>query len=996
MSSYEDLFGMASSVFDTLRSVQWRDPRQWELDSILDPFTEQILLKFTHPQKIVASPTLAAPTNIRHFLRNCTELSYEPTHLYTFAAFLIVVPILSTFLVAWFSNLNVALGLKRYIPVWHESFPSPLSVCIVMITIFGNIPLVFFFPAYKDLVQPPQYVGLGHYEGVMARVLRLLAGFELLKLVLDLLSEAIRIACSTPDRPRSLGPRVITAWLLRIAVFSLRYWFTRVSTYTATSHVESGRIEWVWRKAVMRTDIIHQSVEEYYDDVVIWMAYFMVVFIISATMVSYVYTSKEEESEWRHAKPGRELIPYLSVPAEPVHSQPGQVTKQYSSSGCQTDVNAEDWVLKSSIEADAERIAEIDAVIESDLKNIMKEQASYIKIAKKRAEEMRTGISEWNKTHDSFLTHINSLAQIKTTIQQHENEVMEEKDFAKSVAQTIKRLEQRVKDCNRMHEEQLRKKEQLYQSQVDGLLSKITSLEAQATELLEASNNGKDAPELESKPGPRKPGTQPVSANTPVLSQKYPEAITSKEHTEKFKSDDSSLLSPPNTDVHSEGSSSGERKDVAEVSTHHPTKKEILVTTSSTLQMDNSNDRNAANYKHPLLEATGSSTGVSGEQPTNTSEESVSSQAITPSPKECLTLDTSSTIVKSSEESPVVSKSEKTSDSELDATNASVGSDNECFEDIGDDVWSRVLKFRFVQDEFNHPATDSRRHFTYQEMQIIRKLITDFTLATTDESKRAEAQKLFDSIFPSPNEIKFSPSQKFFPVFLDIAETTKPRSKERVFTELPPHAYGYACGIKPPSIGLSNHTHRGRSWSAYINTILRSKMENRLENMPEGEGKQALELEMKRFSEAMTRYLGKRDEILERELTSSGTNISWDYNLVARRLLENLGLLPFREKSTEGTDILPPPPLSLIVETPCAPSESSTCAPQEKPPVTSPARPTPTKAAPIDWRQEALADKAQQKSGQQEEQRNSSQSPAKTHNKRKSHGGRGKHRNGNA
>jgi hypothetical protein len=298
MSSYEDLYGIASSAFDAFRSVQWRDPRQWGLDSILDPFTEQILLKLSHPQKLVASPTLAAPTNIRDFLRNSTQLSYEPIQLYIFLAFLLAVPIFSTFLVAWFSNLNVALGLKRYFPAWKGGIVSPLSVCIVMITIFGNIPLVFFFPAYKDLVQPTQYVWPGHYEGAMARVLRLLAGFELFELAVGLILEAIRVLRSCPERPRSLQPSEIMAWLLRIVTFSLRFWFTRMSTDTATSLAPSGKIEWIWRKGVMRTDVIYQTDQEYYDDVYLWMAYFTVVFTISSIIVSY--TSSQDQGECDH------------------------------------------------------------------------------------------------------------------------------------------------------------------------------------------------------------------------------------------------------------------------------------------------------------------------------------------------------------------------------------------------------------------------------------------------------------------------------------------------------------------------------------------------------------------------------------------------------------------------------------------------------------------------------------------------------------------------
>jgi hypothetical protein len=155
----------------------------------------------------------------------------------------------------------------------------------------------------------------------------------------------------------------------------------------------------------------------------------------------------------------------------------------------------------------------------------------------------------------------------------------------------------------------------------------------------------------------------------------------------KSKSDDSALLSPPNTDANSEGSSSGERKDLTDVHVHKAKQNETPTITSATSQINNARSR------HPLPEVTGSSTGASGEEP-------VSPQTTTQSSKESLALDTSSTVVKPSEDSPVVSKSEKTSDSELDAV---------CI----------------LLDDLNQPKSTCRQmHRSVPTMNALKKLVT--------------------------------------------------------------------------------------------------------------------------------------------------------------------------------------------------------------------------------------------------------------------------------
>jgi len=288
---------MAMSVFEALQNIQWKGPRQWELESIIDPISEQLLLKLGKSQNLAANPTLAAPTNIRHFLNNIQTSIDDQTQLFMFIAFLIAVPLFSTFLVAMLTNVNIVLKVLGLPLARNPVKASPLAVIFLMVTVFGNIPLVNFFPERATHVQALLLVQPGHYHGVIARVLRIVAFYEQFELAARVLLEMVSLVRYRRLQVRRLlRPASITAWLLTFAGFALRMWFTRVSTDTATSPVQSGSTIWAWGKVILRTDISYQSPDEFNDDVFIWIAYFVTTFCVSSLLAQYALTPRHGKS----------------------------------------------------------------------------------------------------------------------------------------------------------------------------------------------------------------------------------------------------------------------------------------------------------------------------------------------------------------------------------------------------------------------------------------------------------------------------------------------------------------------------------------------------------------------------------------------------------------------------------------------------------------------------------------------------------------------------
>jgi hypothetical protein len=280
---------MATSIIEALKNIQWKAPGHWELDSIVEPIQEQVILKLSKSQNLAANPTLAAPTNIRLFLNNIQTSMEDPTQLCIFIAFLIAVPLFSTFFVAMLTNVNIILKLLGLPLARNPVKASPLNVVLVMITVFGNIPLVDFFPGRAAQVQAPLLVRLGHYNGVIARVLQIAVVYEIFELVSRVLLKTILLVRYRRIQVRRLlQPASIVASLLTFTGFALRMWFTRVSLDTATSPVQSGSTVWVWRNAILRTDVSYQSSDEFKDDLFISGAYFVTSYIISSLLIQYV------------------------------------------------------------------------------------------------------------------------------------------------------------------------------------------------------------------------------------------------------------------------------------------------------------------------------------------------------------------------------------------------------------------------------------------------------------------------------------------------------------------------------------------------------------------------------------------------------------------------------------------------------------------------------------------------------------------------------------
>lgn len=291
MSSYEDIYEMASTVLEALKNMKWRSPH---FESIIDPVSEQLLLSISQPQHLAANPTLAAPTNIRAFLNSVFSSVQDTNQLITFVAFLVMVPLFSTFFVAMLTNVNIVLKALR-LPLSKRAISaSPLTVIFLMVTIFGNLPLVTFFPDRASQVQAYLPIQPGHYHGPITTVMRIVAFYEQVKLVACLILESAYLLRYGRVRIiELLQPASVIDWLLYIAAFTLRMWFTRVSTDTATSPVQSGSTIWVWRKVILRTDARYQTLDEYNDDVFVWVSYFAVTFFVSSIVVKYLLSSKQ-------------------------------------------------------------------------------------------------------------------------------------------------------------------------------------------------------------------------------------------------------------------------------------------------------------------------------------------------------------------------------------------------------------------------------------------------------------------------------------------------------------------------------------------------------------------------------------------------------------------------------------------------------------------------------------------------------------------------------
>lgn len=222
--------------------------------------------------------------------------------------------------------------------------------------------------------------------------------------------------------------------------------------------------------------------------------------------------------------------------------------------------------------------------------------------------------------------------------------------------------------------------------------------------------------------------------------------------------------------------------------------------------------------------------------------------------------------------------------------------------------------------------------------------------ATSDETVRKRAQSLLDAAFQQDNFVEFARGQNFLDVFLDIAEmrknireprkstyrmTESERQQERErrekaltrnYTDMGPAALCVACGVDPQQIGIKLPS--VFTWNRYLESGREIFLPKKLEDP------KVVEANTDAYFHALTRYFGERDTLLERYIDNDDTKSrkptwTWDTNLIARRLLENLGVsyqpfllfsflmdwcsiylqvIEFRHATTDGTVEKPPPP----------------------------------------------------------------------------------------
>ena len=167
-------------------------------------------------------------------------------------------------------------------------------------------------------------------------------------------------------------------------------------------------------------------------------------------------------------------------------------------------------------------------------------------------------------------------------------------------------------------------------------------------------------------------------------------------------------------------------------------------------------------------------------------------------------------------------------------------------------------------------------------------MLTTFKNTVANDAQRQQISTLLSAGFPYLTTFKYSRHLNFLSLFLDIAEANKQPARERVYTDLPILVYAYACGIPPQRISLINFR---RSWRTLLETQLPARMDFTLEQTA-ADDRPNVKADMDTFRNTMSRLLGQREELWKKDVTSQNckTHHSWDMNLVARRLLENLGV----------------------------------------------------------------------------------------------------------
>ncbi|CCA66430.1 hypothetical protein PIIN_00116 [Serendipita indica DSM 11827] len=264
MSSKEDILRLVAEFIKKHTASQPKDLQRIILGVDQFPPEPEIHLPFTTWDFLAGNPTFASPSNIRQFIDAGWKLTTNISHNFTFLAYMFAIPIFATISIGLITNLLVVPKSFRRSNAWCGLATSPISVLILITTLFGNVPLVTFYPGYARPLLPPRQVPFGQYDGVVAQLLRGAAVYEAFELFV-----VICYAFFRRRRPDPSPRATLMAWTVRIVGFALRLWFTRVSIDTATSLSPSGAYFWKWGSYTLHTETVPQTAAEFWDDLYI-------------------------------------------------------------------------------------------------------------------------------------------------------------------------------------------------------------------------------------------------------------------------------------------------------------------------------------------------------------------------------------------------------------------------------------------------------------------------------------------------------------------------------------------------------------------------------------------------------------------------------------------------------------------------------------------------------------------------------------------------------
>ena len=173
-------------------------------------------------------------------------------------------------------------------------------------------------------------------------------------------------------------------------------------------------------------------------------------------------------------------------------------------------------------------------------------------------------------------------------------------------------------------------------------------------------------------------------------------------------------------------------------------------------------------------------------------------------------------------------------------------------------------------------------------MHHIREMFETWIRTTECDEQRENAILVRNAIFHRENELFVPVRTAFLPVLLDMAEASIPEAHRHVFTELGPIALGHACGYFPSDILTANSDY---PWHHWLLKWYPDKALHEVRNVNK-DAQLRRHKRSKIYHHNLKRYFGDRSELLQRTTPHHllGLRTTWDFTLIFRRVMENLGV----------------------------------------------------------------------------------------------------------